>query len=236
LGNAMAMDSIQVAWSEVCRPTVKEQSCLSSEERERAGRFKVQFRRDQFVCGRVLLRSLLERVTGKPAASHEIEVTARGKPVCRNGPAVSISHSGSFVVAAISYDGLIGVDIEGRPGNRDVNAIANSVFAEAEVQWLASQPEDRFYMLWVLKEAWLKATGSGIPGGLDQLSCEVSPPDIRVQASDHQSPTLGLYAMEEMLIGVAVLEPQAVQPAFCKLPLGDSRPGDTGGVRRIAST
>lgn len=75
----------------------------------------------------------------------------------------SLSHSGGWVVCALS-DRPVGVDIEQRtPGRRDV---AGRFFHEDEVRYLNSLPEkqreDSFYAFWVLKEAFVKATGRGL--------------------------------------------------------------------------
>ena len=58
-------------------------------------------------------------------------------------------------------------------------------------------------MLWVLKEAWLKAKGTGIAGGLDRLRCIVTPPRIEARISGDVVPALSVYAIEGALVGVA---------------------------------
>jgi phosphopantetheinyl transferase len=182
-------------------PTVL--ACLSQSEIQRADQFKAPRRRQQFLCGRALLRAVLDRYTGDPAASHVLTANEDGKPRCANGPAVSIAHSGNVVVCAATDEGEIGIDIEVPGRRRHIKGIEENYFAEDEARWLTTQPNDRFYMLWVLKEAWLKATGSGLAGGLDSLSCIVTPPDIVVRNADHELKALSLYAVERALIGLA---------------------------------
>jgi len=176
---------------------------LSSFEIERAGKLKVQRRRQQFVCGRALLRTLLQHHSGEPAATHHLTTSDTGKPVCVGGPAVSIAHSGDLILCAVTDQGDIGVDIEQICQRKNLQAISSRYFDPDEVTWLTTQPEDRFYMLWVLKEAWLKARGTGIAGGLDQLCCLVTPPDIDARINDDHLPALSLYALGDMLIGIA---------------------------------
>jgi 4'-phosphopantetheinyl transferase len=52
--------------------------------------------------------------------------------------------------------------------------VAPRYFTPVEANELAQLPEEqrptRFYALWTLKESWLKATGEGLAGGLDQVS------------------------------------------------------------------
>jgi len=178
-------------------------ACLSQSEIQRGDQFKAVHRRQQYLSARALLRAVLERYTGDPAASHELDTNEHGKPVCVGGPAVSIAHSGDTVVCAATDNGEIGVDIETPGRRRDIKGIADNYFSEDEAAWLATQADDRFYMLWVLKEAWLKATGSGLAGGLDSLRCIVTPPHIVARIVDHELTALSLYAVESAWIGLA---------------------------------
>ncbi len=180
-------------------------ACLSQSEVERADQFKAPQRQLQFVCARALLRTVLERYTGDPASSHELTTDGKGKPVCVGGPAVSIAHSGDIVICAVTDRGEIGVDIEFPDRRRNIKGIADRFFAENEAVWLATQPDEHFYMLWVLKEAWLKATGLGLAGGLDRLRCFVTPPDIEAYVADAGSKLedLSLYTIDDALVGLA---------------------------------
>ena len=180
---------------------------LSPAEVDRAGQLKAERRRREFLCGRALLRALLQYQFGNPADSYQLETDSNGKPVCVDGPAVSIAHSGDFVVCAASAHGEIGVDIEVPQSPRNIDGIAENYFAADEVSWLATQPEDRFYMLWVLKEAWLKAKGTGITGGLDTLRCCVEPPTIEARSADGATPCLMLFTLDDAdaFIGLAGL-------------------------------
>jgi phosphopantetheinyl transferase len=176
---------------------------LSRLEIARAGEISSSDRRLEYLCGRAMLRSVLQKFTGEPASSHEIVANGEGKPLCVGGPAISIAHSGDLVVCAATDQGQIGVDVEIPDRRRDTTRIAKEYFAADEIDWLSSQPADRFYMLWVLKEAWLKAKGTGIAGGLDRLRCLVTPPRIEALISDEVTPKLSLHTIESALIGVA---------------------------------
>lgn len=176
---------------------------LSHLEIARAEEFSSPSRQQEYLCGRAMLRTVLQEFTGEPASSHEITTNGKGKPFCVHGPAVSIAHSGDVVVCAVTDQGQIGVDVEITDRRRDTTRIAREYFAADESRWLSSQPADRFYMLWVLKEAWLKAKGTGIAGGLDRLRCVVTPPKIEARISDEAIPKLSLHRIESALIGVA---------------------------------
>ena len=163
-------------------------------------------RRVEYLTGRALLRLGLQRFTGRPAKSQPLRTGPTGKPECVGGPAVSVSHSGHLVACAIAPTGQIGVDIELPLHRRRTDAIARQYFSPRESDWLRGQPRDRFYMLWVLKEAYLKATGLGFAGGLDALECRVDPPNIASRAADAGAePALALYGVEAAILGIATI-------------------------------
>lgn len=154
---------------------------LSEEERGR--QFGSLHRRSQYRCGRSLLRLLLWNWTGIPAPEQPIKVLRGGKPVCVGGPAVSITHADNLVACCIADVGQIGMDLQPVDARRCTRQIARSCFSDEEAEWLDGQEDDCFFMLWVLKEAYGKATGAGVCGGLKQLSCRVEPPRIEVSAN-----------------------------------------------------
>jgi phosphopantetheinyl transferase len=57
--------------------------------------------------------------------------------------------------------------------------MAQRYFTPAEARWLAGDPEPRVRMLWVLKEAYLKALGVGLAERLSSLECRVEPAGAR---------------------------------------------------------
>ncbi len=160
-------------------------------------------RRHEYLGARVLLRRLLERLTGRAGGSHQIVTVDSGKPVCVDGPAVSIAHAGDTIVCAATRDGAIGIDVELPPRPRDAEKIAERFFAEEEAAWIAEDPDERFLMLWAIKEAWLKATGSGITGGLDSLRCTIRPPDILARVRGDETAELSVYKRQSAFVGLA---------------------------------
>ena len=61
-------------------------------------------------------------------------------------------------------------------------------------------------MLWVLKEAYLKATGAGLPGGLASLECSIDEPTILCRtAKGDSAPTLALYRVGSGFLGLAAI-------------------------------
>lgn len=232
----MPPESIVVGWTELRELSAVQLAWVSEDEKRRSDYFKAVHRREQFLCGRALLRVVLERYTSRPASSHQLKADNNGKPICLGGPAVSIAHSGRIAVCAVSDCSNIGVDVDVPGRRRDVSGIAKNFFAEEEAVWLATQPEDRFYMLWVLKEAWLKAKGTGIAGGLDRLQCRVTPPDIEARVSGNESPALFLISINDALVGLATTAPSVPDITLCHWEPSSMRFNTNDGAQLIAST
>jgi 4'-phosphopantetheinyl transferase len=178
---------------------------VTAEDRQRVVPSMHVRRSAEYLAGRALLRHALARHTGRHAGSFRLETSAAGKPSCLGGPAVSVSHSGDILVCALADAGPIGVDVETR-APRKLETLAERFFTKAEATWLAADPERRFRMLWVLKEAYLKALGTGLAGGLSSLECRIEPPAVGARTVDGAAvPALALLQGNGCWIGVASL-------------------------------
>ena len=80
-----------------------------------------------------------------------------GKPFYENGPYFNVSHSGRFIMMAVSNK-EIGVDIEENT-NKDMSALIR-IFNEAEAKMIKEHAD--FYYLWCAKESLIKCIGSSI--------------------------------------------------------------------------
>ncbi len=177
---------------------------LSPEERARE--FGSAARRRQFQSARWLLRSLLSRFDGQPPDSYRLTSDERGKPACAGGPAISISHAGDVVACAVAASGEVGVDLEEIDLQRQATRLAHRFFAPAEAKWLDTQAPDRFFMLWVLKEAYGKATGEGVVDAFKGLQCLVEPPRIEVLATEVSPLSLHLLQLDNSFLAIAGIE------------------------------
>jgi 4'-phosphopantetheinyl transferase len=139
---------------------------LSAAERDRADRFQCDADRRRFVAARHLLRTTLAARLGLDPESMPIAIGPLGKPQVIGAPDFSISHSGDYVALTIAPAGgvTIGIDIERVREDLDYQALARQVFATEERAALAIAADRpaRFFALWTLKEAILKASGLGL--------------------------------------------------------------------------
>ena len=198
-----------LALSRIEAPSPTLLTALSEDERQKAERLTNPQRHREYVWGRGLLRELLEKATGLPADSHVISTTDEGKPVCRGGPGVSISHAKGTVACAVALTGDVGIDVEFTDSNRDTKRLATQFFSTAENDWLDTQPANSFYALWVLKEAGLKVLGSGLAGGLDRLQCRIEPPAIEAAPGFPIACRLTLFELPSAYLGLAVTDLQS---------------------------
>jgi 4'-phosphopantetheinyl transferase len=211
---------VKVAYTNIRELTSSERGLVPEYELAHQEAFTAARRQQEYLCGRALLRLMLENWTGKPAKSHRLSKTENGKPICVDGPAVSITHSGSIVACAIADSGDIGVDLEAINPRRNIATVARRFYSEQEALWLETQSPDRFFMLWVLKEAYVKAMGRSIFGGINGLCCKVEPPRIEVVDVSNGFRELGLYSCGDMFLGVAT-----TQAALGDVKIGRWDPG-----------
>ena len=118
-------------------------------------------------------------------------------------PTFNLSHSAQHGLLAIHADGLpLGVDIElARPFERAAR-IAARHFNAAEAAAVAAAPEGPereavFFRTWTRKEAYLKLTGLGLPGGLAcvETGTEAEARSLRVPA-EHGLDTAWVTSLE----------------------------------------
>ena len=106
------------------------------------------------LAGRILLFKMIKRLYGRD--SFEIKYNPNGKPLC-DFCFFSISHSGDFAAVAVSDD-PIGVDIQIPGGFKKREKYM--LFSPEECGFVnAADSENRFFTLWTMKEAYIKAEG-----------------------------------------------------------------------------
>lgn len=162
---------------------------LSSEELKRAASFS--YRQSSYIVSRVFLREILAQYCKCSSDSLVFDVGPQGKPCLTNVPypvSFNLSHSGNFIVLAINATARVGIDIE-ISRKRQFMRIAEDYFHAQEVMQLKSCANEQeqaavFLQLWTLKEAFLKARGDGISGGLDKIYFNVHPHPWKVHIAD----------------------------------------------------
>jgi len=160
-------------------------AALSEAERRRAGVFRFERDRKNFIARRSLLRVILGRYLMTEPSRVPLAYEERGKPRLSGTDGApplhfNFSHSQNLALLAVCRLSPLGVDVEKIRPMPEMSEIAATFSSAAESARLAAAaPEQKlevFFTQWTRKEAWLKATGEGIAGNLGQLDCSQPPP------------------------------------------------------------
>ena len=103
------------------------------------------------------IRSLLSSYLKNQLSREELLKNENGKPYFNNGPYFNVSHSGRYVLMAVST-AEIGVDIE-EIKNKDMSSLVR-IFNEAEAKMIKEHSD--FYYLWCAKESLIKCMGLSV--------------------------------------------------------------------------
>ena len=103
------------------------------------------------------IRSLLSSFLKNQLSREELLKNENGKPYFANGPYFNISHSGKYVLMAVST-AEIGVDIE-EIKSKDMSSLVR-IFNEAEAKMIKEHSD--FYYLWCAKESLIKCMGLSV--------------------------------------------------------------------------
>ena len=171
---------------EVDKPEAHEAcfATLSLKEKRRAERFVFERHRRRYIFAHGLLRVALSSFLPQVEPSDWSFVANRyGRPFI-SAPAFaravyfSLSHTEGCVACAVSNCEAVGIDVERIQERRSLLTIARSNFSPEEIEALRVLPPsdlvDRFFDYWTLKEAYLKARGTGLNFPLNQFSILIS--------------------------------------------------------------
>jgi 4'-phosphopantetheinyl transferase len=128
-------------------------------------------REDQWlqVLGKLLLVKGMNSLGYKGFDLNELRYTNHNRPYAEGKPDFNISHSGAYVMCALSPKQTIGIDIE---AHKDIELQDFKSILSAEEWQEVSHAKDallQFFTYWTAKESLLKAEGSGITVELDKV-------------------------------------------------------------------
>ncbi|MDY3829048.1 MAG: 4'-phosphopantetheinyl transferase superfamily protein [Clostridium sp.] len=162
-------------------------SALSSYRQEKIERFR--FRKDKNlslgagVLIDVMLRefNLFEKNMTYSLGENEKPTFSEYKDIHFN-----VSHSNNKVICAVSSK-EVGCDIE-KISPIDIN-IAKKFFLNSEYEYIkkSKNQEDAFYLLWTLKESFMKITGLGMSLPLNSFEISITDDDITVSQNLNNS-------------------------------------------------
>lgn len=193
----MKIYAININHIDFSNPDVYKQY-ISDRRIEQSKRFRFEADRKRSLCAEYLLNYGLKecfpeiRTPVLTAAE-----TTNGKPYLPKNPNIhfNLSHSGDYAVCVID-DAPIGIDIE--QCKNDGEKIAKRFFTEEEYLDICSRTnplerQNQFYIYWVLKESFMKATGYGMQLSMTDFSVRLGDPITFIHEVNEQSYYAKIY-------------------------------------------
>jgi 4'-phosphopantetheinyl transferase len=154
---------------------------LSSDEIERAERFRFERDRDHYIAARGALRAILGRYLNLDPASLAFTYGAQGKPSLPGDAELgfNLSHSEALALVAVSAGRPVGVDLEAVRAFEKLVDVPAHIFSPrelAEFKRLGPSEQPRaFFNAWTRKEAIVKATGLGFSTDVAEVEVTFAP-------------------------------------------------------------
>lgn len=144
---------------------------LSLTELERCRKYQSHDLKAQFIVSRLLIKSILTDILNCTFGEIAIHYSDFGKPFLDKKLNCHFSYSDSYklgLFALSEYD--VGVDIEFIDTNPNIFETLAVIATPSEMEWVLEHNHfERFYLLWTLKEAYLKCLGIGLLGPLPEV-------------------------------------------------------------------
>jgi 4'-phosphopantetheinyl transferase len=183
-----------VWWANPAAATPALSKLLDEVERGRYAAYRRDADKQRFLTGRALIRGVVAAELGIAPAKVALDSSCfdcgkpHGKPrVVGSTLEVSISHSGNWVVLAMTDGAPVGIDVE-EVRDAEVEGLAGICFSPSELATFESIPTtDRrgaFFTYWARKEAVVKATGKGMSVSMSKLTLTAHDEPPRVVASE----------------------------------------------------
>jgi 4'-phosphopantetheinyl transferase len=157
---------------------------LTEDERARELRFAFERDRDAFLVAHALVNTTLSELVGEAPHALSFELGEHGRPeLVQPGrtPRVrfNLSHTEGLVACGFALEHDVGVDVEHVDRRVGIAEVAARVFSTDERRELDALTSDaarrsRFFQLWTLKEAYIKAIGKGLAAPLTEITFELA--------------------------------------------------------------
>ncbi len=177
---------------EVELPTKKVEQLFSVNELKQYKRYLVKTKKIEFYLARKFAKELLSSTLNVPVSKIELIPDDYGKPfLAIEGKEIplyfNLSHTSGLISCVISKHRHTGIDVEAIAGGHE--DIVQQFFHPQEIcdYRALKHPNkiERFYTLWTLKEAYLKAIGQGLHIPLDSFRFLLSTTDGVISAAIH---------------------------------------------------
>jgi 4'-phosphopantetheinyl transferase len=177
---------IHVWWSILDQPQYivnKYQKMLSQEEQERINKFKFQLLRGRQIVSRGLLRRFISKYISIDPKEVEFTYNKYGKPLLNTKQnkvnlQFNISHSENLGIFAFAIKNSVGVDVEEVRELLNLEGMVELFMSQFEQRWFSEvapvKRNEVFYNLWTVKEAFIKAIGTGFSFPLVNVEVKIN--------------------------------------------------------------
>lgn len=149
---------------------------LSVQEKIKAKKFINSYLSERYIISHGILRYLLAFYTKNNPQIIEYSFNQFGKPLLKNNDLLiqfNMSHSQDYAAYILALDCQVGIDIEWKNIDMDVQELSPLVLTENEIaifnELCFEEKLNTFYEVWTKKEAILKAFGQGLSYSMNQL-------------------------------------------------------------------
>lgn len=152
---------------------------LNEEEQTKQRRFYFEKDRHQYLITRSFLRIILSLYESQVTPKQwQFQRQYHGKPFITTPVTkplyFNLSHTAGKIVIAISCHNGVGIDIENINRESNLKEIAKTIFSHDEFNFFSqlapSEQPNYFFLLWTLKESYVKAQGKGISMPMTDLT------------------------------------------------------------------
>jgi 4'-phosphopantetheinyl transferase len=186
----LSAHDIHVCWTDLQSLDVSELGLLlSSDELNRANRFRFTKDRHRFIGARGTLRLVLSRYLSIPPDQITFNYNQFGKPTLNDGShdlSFSLTHTNQIAFYAVTYDRAIGIDVEfirdDVLSTDDANIFLSKNEQDRIRQLSPGNQRKALFQIWTRKEAFAKALGQGLLTPLQNMDLIGSTP---LQTSSH---------------------------------------------------
>lgn len=140
---------------------------LSVKEKVQANKYYSNSLRDKYIMSHGILRHILSYYTIQYPQDIVFTYNKYGKPFLKNSNIhFNMSHSHNMVSYIVALNYRVGIDIELRDNNLDVQELSNLVLTPRESKYFSNLNSQEklsfFYYIWTKKESLIKANGQGL--------------------------------------------------------------------------
>lgn len=182
----------------------KARSLLSEDELERTDRFIFKKDRNRFVMAHALCRAMLSEYSDTHPTKWRFLKEETGRPypdpeINNKRIDFNLSHTKGLVGCALAFGRRVGLDLEPKLREVELDALAEKQFSAMEYEQLrsltATEKQQLFFQIWTLKEAYIKVTGKGLTESLSSFGFELGhgQPKCVIQGKPQSSFDFGLF-------------------------------------------